>query len=78
MQILLRRAVGLACLVMAAYILVQVGQGLMAGHVNKLSKHHQEVIVRAVQPERFWLAIGFWGLGAGILIVTGVKKMTER
>ena len=57
MQILLRRAVGLACLVMAAYILVQVGQGLMAGHVNKLSKHHQEVIVRACSLSVFGLPL---------------------
>jgi UPF0716 family protein affecting phage T7 exclusion len=69
--------VGIMCLLLAVYILLQVGQGLMAGEVLKLSKYGREVILRSAQPERFWLAIGFWSIGAGLLLVTGFKKVTR-
>ncbi|HMU65512.1 MAG TPA: hypothetical protein PKE57_00125 [Cellvibrionaceae bacterium] len=78
MQSLLGRWLGLLCLALAAYCFMQVGQGLMAGEITKLSKYSQEIIQRAAQPERFWIAIGFWTIGATILLVTGIKKITRR
>lgn len=78
MKPVLNRWIGLGCLLLAGYFLVQVGQGLMTGEITALSKYSQTLIRRTAQPERFWLAIGFWSLGAGILLVTGVKKITHR
>jgi len=75
MKTLLSRCAGLVCLLLAGYFFVQVGQALASGQVTKLSKNRQEVIQRAAQPERFWIAVSFWSIGAGLLLVTGVKKI---
>jgi uncharacterized membrane protein YphA (DoxX/SURF4 family) len=75
MKPMLNRIVGIACLVLAIYFLYQVSQGLISGEVAKLSKYGQEIIRKDAQPDRFWIAIVFWSIGAGILVVTGIKKL---
>jgi hypothetical protein len=48
---------------------------MISGEVAKLSKYGQEIIKKSAQPDRFWIAIVFWSIGAVILIVTGIKKL---
>lgn len=78
MKPVLNRGIGLGCLLLAGYFLVHAGQGLMTGEITTLSKYSQTLIQRTAQPERFWLAIVFWSLGAGILLVIGLNKITRR
>ena len=75
MKPMLNRLAGIACLLLAVYFLYQVGQGIISGEVAKLSKYGQEIIKKSAQPDRFWIAIVFWSIGAGILVVTGFKKL---
>jgi hypothetical protein len=65
----INRLTGLACGLFALYIVYRVGQGLMSGEMLKLSKFGHEIILLANQPERYWLEIGFWSLGAVLLLV---------
>lgn len=67
--------IGLVCAGFAVYFLWILGEGLATGEIAKLTKSGQGMLSRAQQPERFWLQVGFWSIGAGLFSLAAIKKL---
>jgi hypothetical protein len=67
--------IGLLCAGFAVYFLWILGEGLATGEIAKLTKSGQGVVLRAQDPEPYWLQVGFWCIGAGLFLLTAIKKL---
>lgn len=69
------KMLGLACAALGLYLLFIVGQGVLTGEINQLSKYSEKIIQRSQQPQHFWATLGFFSLGAVFLLSTAFKKL---
>lgn len=67
--------IGLVCACFAAYFIWTLGEGLVTGEIAKLTKSGQGAVLRAQEPERYWLQVGFWCIGAGMFTLAAIKKL---
>lgn len=73
----IRGLAGIAIFCLGIYALTTVVTGINTGEIERFSKQGNAILHRNQEPDRFWIAIGFWSIG-GIMLIGGGINMVRK
>ena len=69
---------GFAIFILGLYASWTVIVGLGTGDIIQLSKHGNAIFHKAVEPDRYWIAIFFWTIGSIMLVGGGINMIRKN
>lgn len=74
----IRIIAGIAIFILGLWAAWTLFNGFSIGEILKLSKHGNDVLHKATEPNRYWIAIFFWTIATIMLIGGGINMIRKN
>ena len=72
------RIPGIAIFILGLYAGWSVIVGLNSGDILQMSKHGNAILHKSLEPNRYWIAIGFWTIATVMLMGGGINMIRKN
>jgi hypothetical protein len=76
-MVIKRILVALLIIPLGLYLMWTALHGLGTGEVPELSKHGHAIVLKTLEPTRFWITVTGWAVLGSLLIAAGVRAVKQ-